>query len=167
MPLHVHLQRPRHHLYSGPQVGLQTMLDDGNVFKCHKDMWDAIFYSEMGSSLAILKSGFNLDSLMTRYQGIDWSDERNWGCNSRCIPCILPLLREAVVAALSTMNQPTHAISCSLGLINVQALGLLGTSGQRFLTVPIWCNIQRMMLLWWAREVSSQCLSFLSTKRPG
>ena len=65
------------------QVGLQTMLDDGNVFKCHKDMWDAIYYSELGSSLAILKSGFNLDSLMARYQGVDWSDEHNWGCNSR------------------------------------------------------------------------------------
>lgn len=60
------------------------MRDEGNVFRCHKDMWDAIFYSELGSSLAILKAGFNLDTLMARYQGVDWSDEGNWGCNSRC-----------------------------------------------------------------------------------
>ncbi|KAK9848558.1 hypothetical protein WJX84_002458 [Apatococcus fuscideae] len=73
-------------VFAMDKVGLQTMLDDGNVFKCHKDMWDAIYYSELGSSLAILKSGFNLDSLMARYQGVDWSDEHNWGCNSRVNP---------------------------------------------------------------------------------
>lgn len=38
----------------------------------------------MGSSAAILAAGYNIDSLMLRYQGVDWRDKANWGCNAGC-----------------------------------------------------------------------------------
>ena len=36
----------------------------------------------MGSSAAILNAGYNIDSLMLRYQGVDWRDKSHWGCNA-------------------------------------------------------------------------------------
>jgi hypothetical protein len=68
------------------QVGLKLMQDDGKVFACYVNMWDTIFYSELGSSLAILRGGYNLDSFMVRYQDVDWTNEANWECNSRVNP---------------------------------------------------------------------------------
>ena len=59
------------------------MREDGNVFTCYSNMWDTIFYSELGSSLAVLKGGYNLDSFMVRYQGVDWTDQASWECNGR------------------------------------------------------------------------------------
>lgn len=65
------------------QAGLQLLIADAAVFGCHKDRWDTIFYSELGSSKAILDAGFNIDCLMLRYQGVDWRDRANWNCNGR------------------------------------------------------------------------------------
>lgn len=28
-------------------------------------------------------AGYNLDSLMLRYQGVDWRDRANWACNAK------------------------------------------------------------------------------------
>ncbi|KAG2498860.1 hypothetical protein HYH03_003052 [Edaphochlamys debaryana] len=68
------------------QVGLQVLLDDGRVFHCHNTRWNTIYYSELGSSTAILHAGYNLDCLMTKYQGVDWRNKSNWGCNQRYSP---------------------------------------------------------------------------------
>lgn len=65
------------------QVGLEVLLRDGNVFSCHDSVWQTVYHAELGASLAILDAGFNLGSLMIRYQGVDWSDKRIWGCNAR------------------------------------------------------------------------------------
>ena len=59
------------------------MRQDGHIFTCYSNMWDTIFYSELGSSLAVLKGGYNLDSFMVRYQGVDWTDQASWECNGR------------------------------------------------------------------------------------
>jgi hypothetical protein len=40
----------------------------------------------MGSSAAILSAGYNIDSLMLRYQGVDWRNRSNWGCNAGINP---------------------------------------------------------------------------------
>ncbi len=64
------------------QVGLQVLVDDGRVFQCHNSRWNTIYYSELGSSTAILKAGFNLDCLMAKYQGVDWRDKETWTCNA-------------------------------------------------------------------------------------
>eukprot|EP01025_Chloroclados_australasicus_P029266 TRINITY_DN2918_c0_g1_i12.p2 TRINITY_DN2918_c0_g1~~TRINITY_DN2918_c0_g1_i12.p2 ORF type:complete len:195 (-),score=19.75 TRINITY_DN2918_c0_g1_i12:1599-2183(-) len=44
------------------------------------------FYSELGASLAILQAGYNIDSFMMRYQGVDWRNKDTWACNDRTNP---------------------------------------------------------------------------------
>ena len=53
------------------QEGLQTVLTDkDNVFHCHNPhKMDAGGYSAQRASMAVLQAGFNLDTLMLRYQG--------------------------------------------------------------------------------------------------
>ena len=46
---------------------IEIFQEEGQILKCQKDRWDAIFYGELGSSLAILDKGFNLDSFLPRY----------------------------------------------------------------------------------------------------
>lgn len=61
------------------------LLQDRLVFACHRDRWDTIYYSELGSSLAILNAGYNIDSFMLRYQGVDWRNKSTWDCNERWV----------------------------------------------------------------------------------
>ena len=74
------------------QAGLQVLLDDGQVFQCHKHVSDAIYKAELGSSLAILQAGYTIDSLMLRYQGVDWTNSDNWQCNDKCAPLSHPII---------------------------------------------------------------------------
>lgn len=69
-----------------PRAGLQVLLSDGHVFECHSLREDAIYFSELGASAAILAAGFNLDCLMLRYAGVDWRQRVTWGCNGRRNP---------------------------------------------------------------------------------
>ena len=39
---------------------------EGQMMQCHQDRWDAVFFGELGSSLAVLNAGFNIDSFLTR-----------------------------------------------------------------------------------------------------
>lgn len=70
------------------QVGLQTLLEDGQVFACHRNIADAVYHAELGASLAIFKAGYTIDSLMLRYQGVDWTNQSNWNCNAKCAKCL-------------------------------------------------------------------------------
>jgi hypothetical protein len=53
--------------------------------------------------MAIMEAGYNLDSLMLKYQGVDWRNKSNWHCNresvaaiSRCRwPCLASHFSEA------------------------------------------------------------------------
>ena len=38
------------------------------VLKCYSNMAETVSYSEIGMSMAIIEAGFNIDSLMLRYQ---------------------------------------------------------------------------------------------------
>jgi len=40
--------------------------EEGQIFKCQENRWDAIFFGELGSSLAVLTKGYNLDSFLPR-----------------------------------------------------------------------------------------------------
>lgn len=53
-------------------VGIQILLSSSNALRCHKSMNDAVTDGEIGASAAILKAGYNIDSLMLRYQKVDW-----------------------------------------------------------------------------------------------
>lgn len=93
------------------QVGLRIWLQDAKVFQCWHSMWDVIWHGELGSSLAILKAGYNLDSLMLRYQGVDWQDHANWAIWTGfrvCITvaCLLPVARHS--AAIFSEGQAHH-----------------------------------------------------------
>ena len=43
-------------------------------------------FAEFGSSAAVLNAQYNLDSLMLRYQGMNWRDEETWKCNAQLDP---------------------------------------------------------------------------------
>ena len=53
------------------------------MLACWDSMWDVIWHGELGSSLAMLNAGFGIDTFMLRYQGVDWLDNKNWGCNGQ------------------------------------------------------------------------------------
>ena len=73
------------YLMATDNIGLNLMLNAG-VFTCYDKISDTIFHSELGSSKAILDAGYQIDSFMTRYQGVRWSDKRNWNCNRNVNP---------------------------------------------------------------------------------
>eukprot|EP01023_Acetabularia_acetabulum_P067271 TRINITY_DN9240_c0_g1_i4.p1 TRINITY_DN9240_c0_g1~~TRINITY_DN9240_c0_g1_i4.p1 ORF type:complete len:416 (-),score=42.65 TRINITY_DN9240_c0_g1_i4:643-1866(-) len=68
------------------RIGLQVMIDDGSVFKTYESFQDTVFYSEVGSTLSILKAGYTIDSFMMRYQNVDWRDPDQWYCNQQINP---------------------------------------------------------------------------------
>ena len=55
--------------------GLSILLQASSVFACWEDMKDVVINSEIGASRAIIDAGYNIDCLMTRYEGVDWREE--------------------------------------------------------------------------------------------
>ena len=68
------------------QVGLQVLLDTSSVFQSHPDKVSAIINGEYGMNVAIFKAGYTIDSLLLAYQGVDWTNRSNWGCNDNLHP---------------------------------------------------------------------------------
>lgn len=62
---------------------MQLLMNDTAVMSCHEGYWDARYRGDSGAALALLQAGYNLDTLMLRYQGIDWRHNKEWGCNAR------------------------------------------------------------------------------------
>ena len=60
--------------------------DAGYVLQCHDSRGHAVYFGEIGASLAILEAGFSIDSFLHRYQGVDWTDETSWQCNEALSP---------------------------------------------------------------------------------
>lgn len=65
------------------QDGWAVLTADPNIFRCFENAWDARYYSDVGAGLAMLRAGYNLDSLLMRYQGVDWWGLNTWDCNGR------------------------------------------------------------------------------------
>ena len=63
------------------------------AFKCYITQADTVKYSELGSSQAILRSNYGIDSLMLRYDGVDWTHFAKPGKlhPSLFIPCLSPI----------------------------------------------------------------------------
>lgn len=76
----------RPHAWATDLKGLAKMLAQDEIFKCHKNTWDVRYHSDSGASLAILQSGWTIDTLMSRYQGVDWRSTTSWQCNQRVPP---------------------------------------------------------------------------------
>ena len=70
-----------HRNSAAAQTGLKVLLEEGNVFGCYENLLDTVWHSEVGASKAILDAGYSLDSLMLKYQGVDWSNKAAWRCN--------------------------------------------------------------------------------------
>ncbi|GAB4817919.1 hypothetical protein N2152v2_004965 [Parachlorella kessleri] len=68
------------------QTALKLVQKDPTVLRCYSRYHDAVWYGEMGSSAAVLRAGYNIDALMLRYQGVDWRQTKNWGCNAALNP---------------------------------------------------------------------------------
>ncbi|EIE24703.1 hypothetical protein COCSUDRAFT_14419 [Coccomyxa subellipsoidea C-169] len=68
------------------QVGLKALQDDGRVFACYGNMADTIYHAEVGASRVILDQGYTIDSLMSKYQHVDWTNTSNWNCNAGLNP---------------------------------------------------------------------------------
>jgi hypothetical protein len=56
------------------------------VLTCYTSMADTVIHSEIGASTAILEAGFAFDSLMLRYQGVDWRHPHLPTCNAGLNP---------------------------------------------------------------------------------
>ena len=50
------------------QAALSVLVKEGQVMQCHFDRWDAVYFGELGSSLAILNAGYNIDSFVVRWE---------------------------------------------------------------------------------------------------
>ena len=101
------------------QVGLDVLKRDGRVFECYEDMADTIFHSELGASNAVLAANFTIDSLMLRYQSVDWMDTANWNCNagcgSLCIMVLHPAWREGFAHCAEIKATIRPSICCLTG----------------------------------------------------
>ncbi|GMH41199.1 hypothetical protein BSKO_09109 [Bryopsis sp. KO-2023] len=74
------------YLVATDRVGLEIIMASRKTLGCYDEIQEVIYWSELGVSHAILEAGFNIDSLMLRYQGVDWRRKENWNCNDRMNP---------------------------------------------------------------------------------
>lgn len=65
---------------------VKFLLKNSSVFACHQSMTDTILKGEIGASQAILNSGFGIDSLMNKYQGVDFRADRTKKCADKGNP---------------------------------------------------------------------------------
>eukprot|EP01025_Chloroclados_australasicus_P020691 TRINITY_DN2182_c0_g1_i3.p1 TRINITY_DN2182_c0_g1~~TRINITY_DN2182_c0_g1_i3.p1 ORF type:complete len:427 (+),score=16.21 TRINITY_DN2182_c0_g1_i3:28-1281(+) len=102
---------------------LDILLGDPYIFQCHTRLEAAIHYAELGSSLTVLEAGYNIGSLLLRYQGIDWRKKENWKCNGNRNPTIMyyydslnmpPL--EALFVKVKSAFRGTRSLPIRLGL---------------------------------------------------
>lgn len=82
---------------------------------------DTVWNSELGNA------GFTIDSLMLKYQGVDWRNTKNWNCNAGCVLRIVLMLSMLCV-------MPSETLPCMI--TNVTSAFLSG------------CNTRRLMDEW-------------------
>ncbi|KAL4542464.1 hypothetical protein Ndes2526B_g03942 [Nannochloris sp. 'desiccata'] len=68
------------------KIGIDILMQSERVFKCYDELQGVIDNSEIGASAEILKAGYNIDSLMVRYQGVDWHSQLAQNCNQKYNP---------------------------------------------------------------------------------
>lgn len=74
------------HAWATDATGWALLTSQHGVFRCHSNPWEQRYHADVGASLAILKAGWTLDTLLTRYQGVDWTAASAWQCNQRVRP---------------------------------------------------------------------------------
>ena len=66
--------------------GLSILFKEKTIFQIHQDKYSAIVHGEYGLSNCILKNGYSIDCMISKYQGIDWTDQKNWNMNNHLHP---------------------------------------------------------------------------------
>ena len=74
------------HAWATDATGWGILTSDPKIFQCHANIWEQKYYADVGASLAILRAGWTLDTLLTRYQEVDWTAAQSWSCNQRVRP---------------------------------------------------------------------------------
>ena len=121
------------------------MWEDGTVFDCYTNMWDVIFYSELGSSWTVLAAGYSVDTLMLRYQGVDWTNLNNWDCNARLAaqhPCSSTKFSLLCAVYMARVHEVSKQVGCSANaspcLMKFQVVCLQNCYLQFKLLVILW-----------------------------
>lgn len=70
----------------GMNLLLKPFADGSNIFKCSKVQIHASFDSEVPSSTRILEAGYMIDSLLTKYQSVNFNEQHNRLCNQHKNP---------------------------------------------------------------------------------
>ena len=68
------------HSFFTDAQGLRV-LEEAHVMRPMLSKYDAIVNGEYGLTRAVFTAGFTIDTLLYRYQNVDWRDEANWDCN--------------------------------------------------------------------------------------
>jgi hypothetical protein len=68
------------------KAGLQLLRNQRNIFFNHPDKYSAIVNGEYGVSNCILNNGFSLDCMLSKYQNVNWRDNRNYHLNNNKHP---------------------------------------------------------------------------------
>jgi hypothetical protein len=68
------------------QIGLDILKNQKTVFYEHTNRVDCIVNGEYGLSNCILKNGYSIDCMLSRYQNIDWRDVNNYNMNQNIHP---------------------------------------------------------------------------------
>lgn len=65
---------------------LTIVLERGTSFRNHADKVSAILDGEYALTDVLLQNGVGIDSLLQAYQGVNWSDSKEWNCNNLTHP---------------------------------------------------------------------------------
>jgi len=68
------------------KIGLEALVSQKTVFQNHPDKYSAIVNGEYGMSTCILNKGYSIDCMLSKYQGIDWTDSSNYKSNNNAHP---------------------------------------------------------------------------------
>ena len=68
------------------RVGMDIIDREKTVFKIHENKYSAIVNGEYGLSKCILRNGYSIDCMIRKYQGLDWTDKKNWNLNNNKHP---------------------------------------------------------------------------------
>ena len=68
------------------KIGLEVLISQKTVFQNHPNKYSAIVNGEYGMSTCMLSKGYSIDCMLSKYQGIDWTDSSNYKSNNNAHP---------------------------------------------------------------------------------
>lgn len=81
----IHVQS---YLWTMDRQTVEWFLENSTILGCHRSMTDTIHKGEIAASQMILNAGYGIDSLMVKYQGIDFRYNQSKKCLHRLNPTV-------------------------------------------------------------------------------